>query len=1018
MRKTVLFFISLLLLTTFITGQVYYQGPANGSVSGGVIVNTNSFENNQAGDNTKYRLFSHPPIPVYPDDGTQLPAAAPEDANLIIDPASLGIDNTEDITLFEDFCGINQTLNIPPDPYVAVGPDHMIQVVNSRFRINYKNGTHIKTILADSWFSSVLPGAFTFDPKVIYDHYEDRWVMVWLHLNENQSEGYILVSVSDDGDPTGVWYNWALPSTTNGNTPAGNWSDYQGVGYDDKAIYVTSNQFTFSFYYQYSKLRILDKNVLYGNAAGQLTWKDLWNIRYPNGSQGAFGLRPARMQSPSNEYYMAVHTPYTSGNTIGVFKVLNSPSNPSITGAQVPVTSYSSPQDPMQLGGGSPNIDGGGLNFRNEPVFFNGALHMVHSVAYGSRSALRYIAVDVSDYSLIMDWKMGDSDHYHTYPALAVNGFGDVVFSYSRSASNEYMGACYTVLKAGETTPIGSQVLKPGNGNYIKTFGGSRNRWGDYNGAWTDPADPENFWVFTEYVHGTNTWGVWAGGINVENAAAVSWQADINVNDGSAYEDMTFGLSDFATDGIDTDLGEDELPPVPPAGVFDSRFVLPDQTASLMDFRNSENTDVVWNISFQPGSAGYPVTFTWEPDSLPAGIFLLKDAILGTLVNVNMKEQNSYTLTNSAITSLNIEYTGQLAIQVPVLENWNIVSVPVTAQDMTVESVFPNSNSAAYKYNNGYVVVDEFENGLGYWLKFPAAEDVEVTGSPVEQPVDLNAGWNIIGPFDSEVNIDNITSEPANIIASAYFGFSGAYYSADVLEPGKGYWVKTSQAGALSYDGTLAKKGANESLNDILGSRGRIIFTDAAGKSISLYALNNGDDRSSFELPPAPPQGIFDVRFEGGYLAENLSTGKAVSLSSLVYPVSIEAEGIEISVRDNVSLINSIIKDGSLFTITDENITKLVIASTSPVYGYSLKQNYPNPFNPTTNISFIIPEKSNVKLSVFNILGQEVMSLVDQSLDAGNHTVKFDASPLSSGVYFYKIEAGNFTESRKMMLMK
>lgn len=85
---------------------------------------------------------------------------------------------------------------------------------------------------------------------------------------------------------------------------------------------------------------------------------------------------------------------------------------------------------------------------------------------------------------------------------------------------------------------------------------------------------------------------------------------------------------------------------------------------------------------------------------------------------------------------------------------------------------------------------------------------------------------------------------------------------------------------------------------------------------------------------------------------------------------------------------------------------------------FELGQNYPNPFNPTTSINFTLAERSNVSLKVFDVLGREVMTLVNSTKDAGNHNVSFDAGDLASGLYIYTIKAGNFTSSKKMMLMK
>jgi hypothetical protein len=85
---------------------------------------------------------------------------------------------------------------------------------------------------------------------------------------------------------------------------------------------------------------------------------------------------------------------------------------------------------------------------------------------------------------------------------------------------------------------------------------------------------------------------------------------------------------------------------------------------------------------------------------------------------------------------------------------------------------------------------------------------------------------------------------------------------------------------------------------------------------------------------------------------------------------------------------------------------------------FELGQNYPNPFNPTTTIEFSLPASGNVKLDVFNVLGQTVTTLLNRPMDAGRHQVEFDASSLSSGVYFYRLTTEDVTETKKMVLMK
>ena len=86
--------------------------------------------------------------------------------------------------------------------------------------------------------------------------------------------------------------------------------------------------------------------------------------------------------------------------------------------------------------------------------------------------------------------------------------------------------------------------------------------------------------------------------------------------------------------------------------------------------------------------------------------------------------------------------------------------------------------------------------------------------------------------------------------------------------------------------------------------------------------------------------------------------------------------------------------------------------------GFTLSQNYPNPFNPVTNIEFSVPEPSFVKLAVYDMLGTEVETIISKNLTAGSYKADWNASKYTSGVYFYRLITADFTETRKMILVK
>lgn len=239
-----------------------------------------------------------------------------------------------------------------------------------------------------------------------------------------------------------------------------------------------------------------------------------------------------------------------------------------------------------------------------------------------------------------------------------------------------------------------------------------------------------------------------------------------------------------------------------------------------------------------------------------------------------------------------------------------------------------------------------------------------------------------------------------------------------MLEVGKGYWVKLNQPGTLTFPTGVIKKTVISS--SIFADAFKILITDNTGNSTNLFLVQN-QKSNLFELPPKPPAGIFDVRFEKDRIAELFDNEyKTIEINSAVYPVTIKIEGFNAKVLDciNGKIINQDLKAGEKLVINDKNISALKIKPINIIYDFALYQNYPNPFNPVTTIKFSIPEISNVKLSVYDMLGRKVKDLINDKFDAGIHTLNFDGSELASGIYICRLEVGKNISIKKMMLIK
>jgi len=269
-----------------------------------------------------------------------------------------------------------------------------------------------------------------------------------------------------------------------------------------------------------------------------------------------------------------------------------------------------------------------------------------------------------------------------------------------------------------------------------------------------------------------------------------------------------------------------------------------------------------------------------------------------------------------------------------------------------------------------------------------------ITNSP-NLPVIFESGWNLVSlPVDV---VDGTIGRLFPGVSSLPWSYDVllGYQPEPVIEAGPGYWfIFPSVIQTQSYTGTPRSEDTIDvsvgwnlvgSLTDIISVSS--IGSDPPGIITSRFF---GYDRGYFKTDSLEPR--------RGYWVKVTQTGQLFMSSTTNYPGKI------------------VIKPTNELPPPPPG-ESAQIAESIPTE-YSLTQNYPNPFNPVTTIHYTLPEKSYVRLELFNILGQVVNTLVDGEMEAGEKSIQWNASSLPSGVYFYRLTAGSYTGTKKMLLLK
>jgi hypothetical protein len=328
----------------------------------------------------------------------------------------------------------------------------------------------------------------------------------------------------------------------------------------------------------------------------------------------------------------------------------------------------------------------------------------------------------------------------------------------------------------------------------------------------------------------------------------------------------------------------------------------------------------------------------------------------------------------------------------------------------------------------------QLDNKQAYLINLSDAPDtLRIPGQPITNfsNIDVFSGWNWIGyqpqsaqPIKealSSINLRNLDLAKGQYDFSQYHKGSKTWFGTlQFLEPGRGYKLKL-KTGVLYNDLVYSRLGLKdfevdptlyESSMTLIGSVGEL---SSGGGQASGNGNLQIEDRllvGAFIDDTCRGYGFLEyVEFLKAYRVIFSFHGNATDAGKKISFKLYDTQSGQVFIPDNTPEIY--VSDRILGSMREPYV--LFEQLDLPEAGYYLEQNYPNPYDSKTNIRFILPETSQVKLRVYDSFGKVIQVLLEEELPAGEHTATFDGSKLPGGVYHYSLEAGDFRASRKMV---
>lgn len=405
------------------------------------------------------------------------------------------------------FPGINQTGWTPPDDNLAVSGTEVVEAVNEQLAFFDKTtGSSLyggANLSLPTLFPSAL-GNSVFDPRIVYDQATGHFLLSALEQSSRSKTSILDIAVSADSTPSNdpaTWHTYRFNVTQTLSRKSAAWMDFDGLGFDGTAVYVTGNMFSFNTgTFQDVKLVTFDKAAMESGAP--VTAASNTKII----ADGSFSYQPAVNLDGTSSNVLVAALNATTLELQTVQNPLSGPSSFSVASSTVAVPSFGTSVPNAPQSGTTSLINTGDARTLNA-VLRNGSLWTAHTINSGGKAVARWYQIDPVGHTVTNSGNIDLGNDASGkpistfYPSIAVDANGTMAIGYSESSAGMFPTAAWTRRAADGT--LSSGVIHLGDSFYTGT------RWGDYSGTVADPSLAGVFWAVGETASSSSQWATW-----------------------------------------------------------------------------------------------------------------------------------------------------------------------------------------------------------------------------------------------------------------------------------------------------------------------------------------------------------------------------------------------------------------------------------------------------------------------------------------------------------------------------